>query len=145
MQNIRVEILKFGSKDQIQSIGLRYEVLRKPIGLFYHPDDLKNEENETHVGAFNGNQIVGILLLKEVSPEILKMRQVAVSEAYQGTGVGGKMVAFLEIIAKENNYHKIELHARETAVKFYLNQGYKKVGDMFEEVGIPHWKMEKNL
>jgi predicted GNAT family N-acyltransferase len=37
------------------------------------------------------------------------------------------------------------LHARETAVPFYLKLGYEVVGGQFEEVGIPHFKMEKKL
>jgi predicted GNAT family N-acyltransferase len=37
------------------------------------------------------------------------------------------------------------LHARETAVPFYNALGYNSVGAQFEEVGIPHFRMEKAL
>jgi predicted GNAT family N-acyltransferase len=37
------------------------------------------------------------------------------------------------------------LHARATAVPFYLRLGYTVVGEPFEEVGIPHRGMEKAL
>jgi predicted GNAT family N-acyltransferase len=37
------------------------------------------------------------------------------------------------------------LHARETAVAFYENLAYSKVGDRFVEVTIYHWAMEKRL
>ena len=36
---------------------------------------------------------------------------------------------------------EIALHARESAVPFYLALGYGLVGEPFEEVGIPHRKM----
>jgi predicted GNAT family N-acyltransferase len=39
----------------------------------------------------------------------------------------------------------VVLHARETAVSFYKKLGYTKEGNVFEEVGIPHWKMTKPL
>jgi predicted GNAT family N-acyltransferase len=39
----------------------------------------------------------------------------------------------------------IELHARETAVPFYLNLKYLAIGNQFFEVDIPHFKMTKEL
>jgi predicted GNAT family N-acyltransferase len=39
----------------------------------------------------------------------------------------------------------IELHARANAVNFYAKYAYRIVGDEFEEVGIPHFKMIKRL
>lgn len=142
---MHVEILPFNSRNQIQSIGLRYNVLRNPLGLFFNAEDLASEDEETHVAAIEGSEVIGIMLLKNVGDGVLKMRQVAVSEAWQGKNVGGKMVQFSEEFAKQNNFNKIELHARETAVNFYLKHNYKVVGEKFMEVGIPHWKMEKEL
>lgn len=37
------------------------------------------------------------------------------------------------------------LHARDSALDFYLSLGYSIVGDPFEEVGIPHHRMEKSF
>jgi predicted GNAT family N-acyltransferase len=71
------------------------------------------------------------------------MRQVAVAAAMQGKGVGARLVAASEDFAKEHGFQKITLHARETAVLFYERIGYQKIGERFEEVGIPHFKMEK--
>ena len=39
----------------------------------------------------------------------------------------------------------LTLHARETAVAFYLRLGYRVVGEPFVEVTIPHRTMEKLL
>ena len=73
------------------------------------------------------------------------MRQVAVDELYQRKGIGRKMTAFLEQWMRENNYHYVYCHARDVAKDFYLKQGYKIVGDEFEEVTIKHFYMEKTL
>ncbi|NOZ36403.1 MAG: GNAT family N-acetyltransferase [Chlorobi bacterium] len=40
---------------------------------------------------------------------------------------------------------KIVLHARKTAVSFYLKLNYKIISEQFYEVGIPHFKMRKML
>jgi len=66
------------------------------------------------------------------------MRQVAVSDKHQGLGIGRAMVEFSERFARENGYGKISMHARDTAVGFYLRLGYEVEGEPFEEVTIPH-------
>jgi predicted GNAT family N-acyltransferase len=73
----------------------------------------------------------------------LKMRQVAVAERAQRRGVGRVMVERSEEFARDHGFDEIVLNARETAVPFYLALGYDRIGDRFEEVGIPHWKMRK--
>ena len=73
------------------------------------------------------------------------MRQVAVQTEWQGHGIGKKLVEFAELFAKKLLFIKIELNARKTAIDFYLNLGYKTIGNEFIEVGIKHIKMFKNL
>ena len=73
------------------------------------------------------------------------MRQVAVAENRQKQGIGQRLVAYSETWAQRNAFEKMTLHARETAVPFYLKLGYTTVGERFFEVGIPHFKMEKSL
>ena len=50
-----------------------------------------------------------------------------------------------EAKAIEQGKQKMILHARDSAMDFYLSLGYIVVGDSFEEVGIPHHKMEKSF
>ena len=73
----------------------------------------------------------------------LKMRQVAVANKYRRNKVGARMVALAEAKAIEMGKQKMVLHARDSALDFYLSLGYYIVGDQFEEVGIPHHRMEK--
>lgn len=125
---------------------MRYDVLRKPLNLHFNKDDLKKEYLDHHIAAYVDGRLVGILLLKPSdNPKVIKMRQVAVDSSIQGRGVGKAMVKFSETFVKEKGFTAIELHARETAVPFYLSLNYNIVGDQFEEVGIPHFKMVKVL
>ena len=73
------------------------------------------------------------------------MRQVAVAQNCQGKGVGKAMVKVSEEYILELGGKKVELNARDTAIRFYQSQDYKKVGKEFTEVGIKHFKMEKIL
>lgn len=139
------QILTWESKLQIQSIGLRHEVLRRPLGMLFSPAELQEEIDQIHMGWVHGETVEAILLLKKTTPNQVKMRQVAVHPSLQGKGLGKKLVAFTEEWCKKNNISSIELNARETAIPFYLSMNYHAVGEPFTEVGIPHIKMVKSL
>ncbi len=125
-------------------MALRYKVLREPLGLNFEQSDLEKEFEDFHIAAFHNKQIVGILLLKP-NKDRIKMRQVAVDDFWQGKGIGKAMVFFAHKIAFDKGYKKIELHARETAIPFYLSLGYSIKGEPFYEVGVPHKKMAITL
>jgi predicted GNAT family N-acyltransferase len=52
---------------------------------------------------------------------------------------------FAENLARDRGYKKITMHARQNAVGFYEKMGYRRVGDAFIEITIPHYVMEKDL
>jgi predicted GNAT family N-acyltransferase len=52
---------------------------------------------------------------------------------------------FAKKLALDKGYTKIMMHARDSALGFYEKMGYKIVGNMFNEVGLPHYFMEKEL
>lgn len=128
-----------------QELALRDKILRKPLGMSIYNDDLSCDEKDIHIGAFYDERLIGCILLSEIDCKTLKMRQVAVDEKYQGKGIGTDMVGFCEEHAYNSGYNKITMHARKTAGDFYLKLGYKIVGNEFEEVGIPHYIMEKAI
>ena len=148
MNKVFCQLLEFGSDDYKKSIDLRRKVLRKPLGLDFTANDLSAEHNQFHFALFYNDQLVGILLLKtmkDISPSILKMRQVAIDPDYQSNGLGSILVKYSEEWAFSNGNQTIELNARKTAVSFYLNLNYQETGNEFFEVNIPHIKMIKNL
>ncbi|MCB9251561.1 MAG: GNAT family N-acetyltransferase [Flavobacteriales bacterium] len=125
---------------------MRERVLRIPLGLKFTEEELRAENTEYHIIAKLNDTLIGVLLLKPVGTNgILKMRQVAVDPEVQGKGIGSEMVKFSEDFARSKNFVRMELHARETAVPFYLREGYILTGQPFTEVGIPHRKMYKEL
>lgn len=144
-EDYKISIALFKSKEYEEAVALRYEVLRKPLGLTYTPEQLAEEETEWHVVAVEDGKVVGVLLLKKISDTKLKMRQFAVADAYQGQGIGSALVAFAEDFAIENGFSTIVLNARMTAVPFYKRLGYEVEGEEFVEVGIPHLRMLKSF
>lgn len=144
----RCKLLEFNSDEHLDSIEIRREVLRKPLGLDFTQEELDAEKDQFQFVVYLFDRLMGVLILKRVdneSNDVFKMRQVAILPKYQGQGAGRFIVRFAENWARAMGAEKIELHARQTAVNFYLKYGYKKVGKAFEEVGIPHFKMIKDL
>jgi predicted GNAT family N-acyltransferase len=142
---LQIKIVDFDSDLQKQSINLRFKVLREPLGLVFTSDQLKAESNQIHIVATQHKTVVGVLLLKILDNTTLQMRQVAVDPSYQKNGIGKELVLFSKKYAFENSFQKIKLHARLAATNFYLKLGYIKIGEPFEEVGIPHFYMEKTI
>jgi GNAT superfamily N-acetyltransferase len=129
-----------------QLVDLRYRVLRKPLGMQFTEEQLKKEGAYLHLALVKNNLPVATLqLLSPERPDHMQMKQVAVDPALQGKGIGAELIRFAEDEAKSRGVHLMFCHARETAVPFYLRQGYTIMGDMFSEIGIPHYYMEKSL
>jgi GNAT superfamily N-acetyltransferase len=70
----------------------------------------------------------------------------AVAGNKQGRGLGSRMLQFLEGEARKRSIRRIILDARDTAVDFYLKNGYTIEGDSYILFNvIPHFRMIKDL
>jgi len=138
------KLIDHGSSDWKLAVALREEILRKPLGSFFTDEELEEEEQHFQIAGFSNEKLIATAVLV---PEgnTFKMQRVAVDESQRNTGIGSRMMEFCETFARENNVNKIYCHARYTAVQFYLNNGYSPDGDYFDEDGIPHLKMYKEL
>lgn len=139
---MNIKIAKYGSKEQKGLIELRRETLRLPLGLDFTEEELANEKDQIHLVALENNHVVGGLLLVEKKSSY-KLRQMCVSPKHQGKNIGSQLLDYAFQLAKENNISSIYCHARKTAINFYFKNGFKVVGEEFEEVGIGHFRMEK--
>lgn len=142
-----IKIIDHNSKEYNQMIGLRFEVLRKPLGLDFKEQELARETEDILIGSFEEDDMLACCILTNQPGEALtlKLRQMAVRNNLQGKGVGRQMLNFAETITRDLGNATLMMHARIEAIGFYEKVGYKKVGDLFQEVTIPHYRMEKAL
>ncbi len=145
MTPVQCKVVAFATAAYQQTVQLRFNILRKPLGLTFTEEQLAQESNDFHLAAYMGAELGACLVLTKVNAGEIKMRQVAVHENYQGKGVGKQLVKFSEEFALQNGFGKMTLHARETAIPFYIALDYKTEGQPFTEVGLPHKKMYKLL
>lgn len=141
---ITFQVTPYDSALYKKAVHLREEVLRKPLGLFFVPEELEMEREHFHiVGLQEGEVIATVMLVPE--GQTCKMRQVAVREDLRNMGIGSQIITFCEESAQEKGFTSLYCHARHTAISFYLKSGYEIEGDYFEENTVPHVKMRKIL
>jgi N-acetylglutamate synthase-like GNAT family acetyltransferase len=137
--------VEHGSPAYWAMVDLRNVILRTPLGLRFSREELEAENDSHHVACYRGDRLVGCLVLRPLADGDVQMRQVAVVSDLQGQGIGKALVEHSEVLARGLGFRRMVLHARETAVSFYEKRGYARIGEVFEEVTIPHWAMEKRL
>ena len=69
--------------------------------------------------------------------------RIAVVRSCRGSGLGRRIVTFLENKAKARGLHRIFLGAQLQAIPFYEKLGYRCYGNEFLDAGIVHRHMEK--
>ncbi|HEX6192321.1 MAG TPA: GNAT family N-acetyltransferase [Chitinophagaceae bacterium] len=140
-----LKIIDHGSEEYRQMVKLRDDILRKPLGLGFTPEELESEKDNMLIAAFEDEDILGCCMLVEEKSDTVRLRQMAVLNDLQGKGIGRALMNFAENIARDRGYKIINMHARINAVGFYEKMGYKIASEEFTEITIPHYVMEKRL
>ena len=140
-----LKILDHGSNEYRQMVKLRDDILRKPLGLGFTPQELEQEKDNMLIAAFEDDDMLGCCMLVEENPDTVRLRQMAVLNDLQGKGIGRALMGFAENLARDRGYKILSMHARKNAIGFYEKMGYKVASDEFTEVTIPHYVMEKRL
>ena len=137
-----VEIKKFRFKNEVlmkKAHKIRYDVF--VIGQNC-PEDLEweFEEESTHFLLLE-NDIPLATARHRKTKNGFKLERFAVHSKARGKGFGMLILrAILEDI-KDSKSLKY-MHAQEQVTPFYEKVGFEKSGDLFEEAGIMHYKME---
>lgn len=140
-----LKIIDHGSGEYRKMVDLRYQILRKPIGLSFTEADLAAEKDDILIGCYDDDKLEACCVLTETDPKTVRLRQMAVGAGLQGKGIGRVLMSFAENIARDHGYRRITMHARKSVLGFYEKNGYKVCSDEFEEVTVPHHVMEKEL
>ena len=133
-------------KEFQQYYDLRWQILRKPWRQAKGSEQDELEKESIHRMAIADKKIVAVGRLHFANDFTAQVRYMAVAKEYEKQGYGKAILKSLEEFAKEKKVKLILLHARESALGFYENQGYtilKKSHLLFNE--IQHYEMQKIL
>ena len=71
--------------------------------------------------------------------------RMAVLPAWRGRGIGRALLAAVTSAARARGVRTLRLSAQTHAVAFYTRAGFAAEGDEYEEAGIPHVAMRRDL
>jgi len=137
-----LKVFRIKSTDNLFSEArhIRNLVFIQEQGVSLNDEYDQYEDISSHLLIKYEGQFVGVARWREIENAI-KLERFAVLSFYRGKGIGKRLVN--EIINDVLPYKKpIYLHAQLAVVGFYSALGFVKVGSIFEEANIRHYKME---
>ena len=113
------------------------------------PEDIELDGEDgvsTHFVAYDEDgRPVGTARLRIVDENTGKAERLAVRADHRGEGLGRRLMDRLEAVARDEGCSQVRLHSQTQVEEFYASLGYETVSDVFDEAGIPHVEMEKEL
>ena len=104
-----------------------------------------DDQRAFHALAILDGVAIGCGRMLEHGESEVKIGRMAVLREFRKTGVGEQILRLLIDRARARGIRKAILHAQLTAEGFYLKQGFRPIGGVFDEAGIAHRKMERSL
>jgi predicted GNAT family N-acyltransferase len=111
------------------------------------PEEIEMDADDAdafHALALEGNVPVGCGRMV-AHDGYVKIGRMAVLRERRGEGIGRSILAFLMENARRQGVSRAVLHAQLTAEGFYLKNDYIPEGEVFEEAGIVHRRMSRQL
>jgi len=125
---------------------LRYRVLREPLNKPRGSERHEGDETGTHFALFEGEQILGIARLDRVDHSTCQVRFVAIESNLQGSGLGKRLMEYVENESVKLGFSTMILHARDYALPFYEKLGYTNHGESYKLFDtLQHFEMSKPL
>ena len=132
--------------DLEKALQIRREVFVKEHNV---PESIELDEFDTldsqcmHILALYENKPIGTLRANLTIKDKVKFQRFCFLPEYRKSGFGKLLIEFAENELIKKGYKNFFLEAKFSVHPFYEKCGYKKVSDIFYEVGVPHVKMEK--
>lgn len=130
-----------------QYYDLRWRILCAPWNQPRGIERAADDATSTHLMAIDdSSRLLGIGRLHFNSPGKAQVRFMAVEQDCQRRGIGKTLLGALEAKARSLGAIEVFLNARETALGFYLKNGYESIGAghiLFDS--IAHVRMRKRL
>ncbi len=142
---MQIKEINYSSEEYQKLLNFRFQNLRKPLNLEWSKNDLMNEDQQNHFALKNRNEIVGSFCLKKIDCSTIRLRQMAIEKKLQKQGYGSSILKFTEKFAIMNNYKKIIIIARLSAIDFYKKNFFKTSGNIFIDVTVKSIKMYKEI
>lgn len=141
-----VDVIRVTAEEDIKSAF----AIRKTVFVDEQKVDLPLEfdgldEDAEHLLAILDGKPVGTLRLRRVDDRIGKIERVAVLKEARGLAIGTALIKAALTRLQERGFRQAKLHAQTHALGFYVELGFAAHGEVFDEDGIAHRAMQRDL
>lgn len=127
-----------------QALALREQVFCVEQGVSLAADQDGLDDVAIQVVAIEDGTVIGTCRVL-VDAGVGRLGRMAVAAPARGRGLGAAILAAAEQSARDAGARLMRLHAQRYVEDMYAAAGYTPYGEPFEEEGIPHVGMEKQL
>jgi ElaA protein len=138
-----IRVLNAEAKEAAFAIRRAVFVDEQKVDLPLEFDGL--DDDAEHLVAMLDGTPVGTLRLRRVDDETGKIERVAVLKQARGRSIGHALLQAALSQLKEDGVSRAKLHAQTHALDFYAKLGFSAFGEVFDEDGIPHRAMLRDL
>lgn len=134
-----------------QSLGAPARALREAVFIAEQgvPIDMEwdtADEAALHAVAFNRMGLaVATGRLVDLGDGSMRIGRMAVQQGLRGSGVGRAVLDALVDAARQRSARRVVLNAQVEAIGFYARAGFVAQGAPFDEAGIAHQAMQRDL
>jgi putative acetyltransferase len=141
LTDFRTDVFTKNSPLYPDSLSIRQEVFIKEQEI--DPKlEIDEYENECTYFLTSINDIPASTGRLRISREKIKFERIATLKAFRGKHCGKELMQKMLLHARTHHPElKPYMHAQMSAVSFYESIGWVKVGEEFDEAGIPHFAM----
>lgn len=85
-------------------------------------------ENSVFIGAYEGEQCIGLAILQEGFFKYMYLYDLKVNQAARGKGIAGKLIEKAKEVARQRNYRGIYTQGQDNnlgACLFYIKSGFR--------------------
>ncbi|AEH51561.1 PatB family C-S lyase [Pseudothermotoga thermarum] len=136
-------VLRSDSKEFEKCLKIREEVFVKEQGIDKSLEVDGKDQEALHYLLKHFSIPVATARSRKIEEDTYKIERVAVLKEYRKLGYGKTIMNKIEEYLMQKGAKKFVLNSQLWIAGFYERLGYEKVGEIFEEAGIPHVRMQK--
>jgi putative N-acetyltransferase (TIGR04045 family) len=131
-------------RERDDALALRRRVFCEEQGVSEADEVDGRDAGARHLVALRDGRVVGTCRLI-LDGDTAKLGRMAVERSSRRHGLGAGLTAAAVREARAAGAVRVALHAQTTVRRLYEREGFRARGDVFEEAGIDHVRMELAL
>ena len=144
MNQIKIEIVTYA--EYLAPIkAIRTKVFQEEQGITPELEFDGLDHTATHLLAYVDGKPVGTARIRSIDENTIKIERLAVLPEARSKGIGKQLTQKALAFAQEHHYQTAILNSQLYIKSLYEKLGFSQVGEVFDEAGIPHIKMEQKL